>query len=203
MIPTLLRLVVTVLGLMVIPLAVGQEHLAPEGHNVRQVLTLLEQNCGYRLGSSIEQVIMLAEAKTANDYQYFSFLTRIRLPGRFVNAKMSFGCESPMSESASVSYQSPREIIAGEDAGGRYSRHVAWERAFSAANWSGRIAYVDSVFGDGLKSSSPGLLLICPHTFISLCPSFEVLDKISLKRSEVNAVVRLLETIVYSPPVGH
>jgi len=200
MTPISLRLIAIALGLMASFRVSGQVPEMSVGHDVQQLLSLLEQKCGYRLRKAIEQTVTAAESKTINSYYYFSFFTRTKLQGRSIDAKMVFGCESPKDGNTIISYRSPREIIASEDAGGRYSRIVAWERAFSAVNWSVRIAYVDSVFGDGLKTPLPGFLLICPQTFISLCPSYEVLDKTRLKRSEVNTVVRLLETIVYLPP---
>jgi hypothetical protein len=41
----------------------------------------------------------------------------------------------------------------------------------------------------------PDYLLICPLSFNALCTSFEVIDNTRLKQKEVNALVRLLETI--------
>jgi hypothetical protein len=139
------------------------------------------------------------ETKTVNNYHYFRMSMKVKLPKKQVASKMYFVCEFPANKNKCPSHRSPTEIIINEDSGGRYGRIIKWERAFSAINWKGRIAYVDSIFGDGQKMRIDDYLLICPATHDSPCPSFEVTDGTRLNPAEVNAVVRLLETITYIP----
>jgi hypothetical protein len=55
----------------------------------------------------------------------------------------------PAADSAPVS---PKRILQDEDAGGRYFRHVKWERKFVATHWQGVVVYSDYSFGDGQKT---------------------------------------------------
>ncbi|MDR1461659.1 MAG: hypothetical protein LBI68_00710 [Azoarcus sp.] len=91
------------------------------------------------------------------------------------------------------------ETIINEDSGGRYGRNVKWERPFNAVNWRGRVAYVDSIFGDGQKMPMHQFV-ICPAPHGSACLTFEANDGTTrLKPTEIDALLRSLETIAYIP----
>jgi hypothetical protein len=170
-----------------------------EDESSQYLLSSLEQKCGYRLSNPLVQSVTAVKTKTTNNYFYFNVFVKIHLANKSVAAKIVFGCELSADNDASISTLSPKEMIIDEDSSGRYGRNVEWERVFNAMNWKGRVAYVNSQFGDGIKTHLPDYLLICPLSFNSLCMSFEVTDDTRLNAKEVNTVVRLLETIAYVP----
>jgi hypothetical protein len=55
---------------------------------------------------------------------------------------------------------SAARVLKDEDSGGRYFRHVKWERRIEAANWQGAVAYSDFTFGDGQKTRT-SFYLVC------------------------------------------
>ncbi|MDR1888411.1 MAG: hypothetical protein LBQ81_03375 [Zoogloeaceae bacterium] len=171
----------------------------PAGDGSQYPLLSLEQKCGYKLSKQLVQSVTAVETKAMNNYYYFNIFVKIKLSNKSVAAEVIFGCEFPADNNASISTLSPKEMIIDEDSSGRYGRNVKWERAFNAMNWKGRVAYVNSQFGDGIETNLPDYLLICPLSFNSLCTSFEVIDDTRLNAKEVNAVIRLLETIAYVP----
>jgi len=87
-----------------------------------------------------------------------------------------------------------RGEIANEDSGGRYSRHVVWERRYSGSNWSGTIAYVDSIFGDGSRLRIPAYILTCPKDVGLTCFSLEF-ERNDLTSEEVDEIPNLIHGI--------
>jgi hypothetical protein len=125
----------------------------------------------------------------------------IKLQKQFT-ATLYIHCGFPVNDEASTVTStvplSPTEMIKREDIG-RYYRNVKWERPFNAANWKGKLAYVNSIFGDGQKMPMHQFV-ICPTTHDSGCLTFEANDGTTrLKPTEIDALVGLLETITYIP----
>lgn len=68
---------------------------------------------------------------------------------------------------------SPRELMAQEDTGGRYFKHVKWQKDVAGLNWKGRVAYADYILGDGIISFSSSYL-ICPAVKENFCVKIDI-----------------------------
>lgn len=93
---------------------------------------------------------------------------------------------------------SARAVIEDEDAGGRYARHVASERAICAANWQGTVAYVDSLFGDG-QNTPMTFLLACDAQLSRPCIEVHVKPTIHLRGKKLESIFELLRNIGHAP----
>jgi hypothetical protein len=190
-------------GILPEPLSfLGEERRTFAEGDIPHALSLFKKNCGYKLGESLEQSIdSIYMSKFTNQY-LFNFSMKIKLLKNKSSAYLSLFCEIPINDNSDTyltsDLRSPKVIIERVDSSGRYYSNVKWERAFNATNWKGRIAYVNSIFGDGQKT--PTLeLVVCPVMLNLYCIKFFLTDERQYKTSEVNAVVRLLETITYVP----
>lgn len=98
-----------------------------------------------------------------------------------------------------VEVLSPRQIIEDEDSRGRYFRNVVWERPIAGSNWSGRIAYVDYLFGDGQKSYGP-YLLMCHANGRTPCVEYYGESGSRLTRRQLADVLGLFRSLRYTRP---
>lgn len=158
----------------------------------------LKIECGYDLGEEITREIISEEIKEgvfdSAKYVNFDFRINLRILQKEVAAKIVFNC---IDEGSPVSYKkslTPVQLMRQEDAGGRYFRHVAWQRKIHGRNWSGLIAYSDYLFGDGQKTPTY-TYLICRAQ--SLCFNFEIDPRDKLTSREREAVLDLIKGISY------
>jgi len=91
-----------------------------------------------------------------------------------------------------------RDEIRAEDSGGRYFRIITWQKVYRAENFNGTIAYINSIFGDGIKTASPEYFLVCPESDDMTCFSMEVKSKFKLTKIEKKEILKLLSNINYS-----
>jgi hypothetical protein len=166
---------------------------------IPDALQLVEKMCGYRLGNSIEQTITTIQIKVLDNLHYFNVLMKIKLPKKPIYSVMGFVCEPQKNSNICPKFLSPSQFIIDEDSSGRYGREIEWVRPFNAINWKGRVAFVNSIFGDGQKGAIENYFLICPTTHYSICLPLQVTDGTQLNPTEIKTVLRLLETITYVP----
>lgn len=162
------------------------------------VANRLKHECGYDLGEEIVGSIVSEEVKQgvfhAGRYISFEFQINFGPLKKKTVARILFNCTSEGSSAPYGQLLTPAQLIQREDAGGRYFRHVAWQKKISGRNWSGLVAYSDYLFGDGQKSLTY-TYLICP---ISLqCFYFEINPQIRLTSKEREAGLDLMRGISY------
>lgn len=116
------------------------------------------------------------------------FLISLGLKESSPKGRISFSCSSRQTNSSTyeppqrgiggennkIRTLTPREIIREQDSGGRYFRHVAWEKKIGGSNWPANVAFSDYLFGDGKKSYT-NFYLIC-HAELAV-PCFEFSDE--------------------------
>ncbi|MBS77811.1 MAG: hypothetical protein CMO32_19070 [Variovorax sp.] len=74
-----------------------------------------------------------------------------------------------------------------EDAGGRYFRHVAWQRRINGPRWTGQWAFIDSLQGDGARSAINAYLM-CFTSRSNICIHMELQNPV-LARNAQNTLV--------------
>lgn len=180
----------------------------------------VKENCGYDLEKFVGDDLVSANIYPL-DGNYFSYefdvKLKVNLSSRLVDAVFTASCsgvnysghqwsslslnnELSIKEAMTLSRpSSPRDIIAEEDSGGRYSRLVNWTRSFYGNNFKGKISYVNSVFGDGVVLSSPDYFLICPESVRLSCMSLQFSEKVKLSHKERHIVLVRLREIKYNP----
>ncbi|WP_407971959.1 hypothetical protein ACJ51O_30050 [Burkholderia pyrrocinia] len=156
--------------------------------NHRDNIFLLENRCGYVLGENISSKIIDSSVRVNNKVISFDFYLVMKLGGRPIRGKLSFGCfvagSSALGPSA-VKKTTAADEIALEDSGGRYVRNIVWQRKYEGKGWGGTVAYVNSVYGDQERLVAPDYFLICPDAIYSPCFSFEVVGrKLGKKESD-------------------
>lgn len=158
----------------------------------------LKIECGYDLGEEITREIISEEIKEgvfdSAKYVNFDFRINLRILQKEVAANIVFNCIGEGSRAPSKKSLTPIQLMRQEDAGGRYFRHVAWQRKIHGRNWSGLIAYSDYLFGDGQKTPTY-TYLICRAQ--SQCFNFEIDPRDRLTSREREAVLDLIKDISY------
>ncbi|MBY4766743.1 hypothetical protein [Burkholderia ambifaria] len=141
-----------------------------------------------------------SKSRFESDVFHADFYLELTPAGRRLMASLSFACvvkKKDMNGSGERVPLTARGEIANEDSGGRYSRHVVWERRCSGSNWSGTIAYVDSIFGDGSRLRIPAYILTCPKDIGLTCFSLEF-ERDDLTSEEVDEISNLIHGIFVS-----
>lgn len=123
---------------------------------------ILTDKCHYNFDDSIKPYLKSATLDTDNKNFYsLNFSVRIKTKNIIVDGKTNLGCQNKNnSTSESFMLKTPQEIIEYSNTNGRYSEHIAWQKPIAGINWSGQIAYVDYVNGDG-QSTKVNNYLAC------------------------------------------
>ncbi|WP_157378108.1 hypothetical protein [Burkholderia ubonensis] len=162
-------------------------------------LNLLREQCGYSLDKSIVSRVESSESSVEGDIFRIYFKIKIVPINRPMFAVLSFGCQSPVPDSLDDDGKArvtAREEIAEEDSGGRYFRHVAWQRNFNNQNIIGTIAYIDSLFGDGVAQKISGYFVTCPNRSDLTCFSLEFQGEANLTREEADTIPGFLQGVL-------
>jgi hypothetical protein len=177
-------------------------------------LDLLSSHCHFALPETLRKSVLSSSRKDyASGYVQFSFLIAFTEKAPQLRGQVSFNCidqtkvapltiTSPNITSEKVKNLRPKKpsvIIREEDAGGRYFRHLAWERKLRAANWVANVAFSDYTFGDGQRSGS-SFYLVCHADVIDRCFEIASEDGTSHSRSETLQVLKFLSKILSTEP---
>lgn len=107
--------------------------------------------CGFQFSADLTgKIISMPSDSDASNDKVKQLNFGFSDPLRGVIAKLYFTCDNKFRQSGAG--RRPSMLIREEDAGGRYFRHVKWEKKYVAKNWEGRVAYIDYVYGDGVKT---------------------------------------------------
>lgn len=166
----------------------------PAGEDMN-LLRDFKKECNYYFDDGIIKSIVSQDVGILSfekkQYKVFKFRMKIKLEKKLTEAKLETTCPSASTDSPA---KTPRQIIKEEDAGGRYFRHIAWEREISGKNWAGLVAYSDYLFGDSEKSTTYDYL-ICSKN--SQCFSYSINKKPRLTAKERDAALDIFKSINY------
>lgn len=158
----------------------------------------LEVHCGYDLGEETINSITSSKVKKENfnstKFTHLEFKMALKLGKKKTNASIRFNCITEGDFSSEPPFLTPTQLIRQEDAGGRYFRHIAWQKKITGNNWDGLIAYSDYFFGDAQKSKTY-YYLICRTA--SKCFDFEIDPTIKLTQREQENALDLIRRISY------
>jgi len=189
--------------------SVAHAQISPGGKpDLQKEVAALEAHCGYALDPVLQANVTAFQSDVKNNIFSIRFSLNMRPGKRLVAADLTFGCFVPGSSMVhdAGAGTTASEEIALEDAGGRYARHVAWERSYEGVNWGGTIAYADAIAGDGQRQPIPGYFLVCPSPDRpnSACFSLEV-RKPRLTKRESDAIPALLHPVrlAHTAELGH
>lgn len=174
--------------------------------NIDINLTSLSEECGYTLNDSLRQSIDSSQITINKTSQSISFKVHARPIYRKIIANLTFSCYSKVQSDINpnplfhdsqdvLPLNTAKEEIIQEDSGGRYGRNVAWEKPISGINWTGTIAYVNSISGDGETTKIPDFFLVCPNKQGSTCFSLEVDKNSPLKKDEADSIQKILNGV--------
>jgi hypothetical protein len=116
--------------------------------------------------------------------------TQASSPGGAATTEAKGGSEKPAIEPALT----PKALIEGEDAGGRYARTVAWQRRLPSTRWTADVAYVNSLFGDGQRSPM-NYFLVCDRAIARPCVEVEMDQQVALSKAQQEVVLGFLGQI--------
>ena len=150
--------------------------------------------CGYDLGKEIKKSIVSQKTiQNGNNYS-INIKIKYRHNKKETTALLILSCPVSIDSIQPIAFQEPRDMVALEDAGGRYFRHIAWERKIEGINWQGLIAYSDYIFGDGEKSLTYDYY-ICPRK--SYCFEFKIESSLKLSLHERENILQSLKKMEY------
>ncbi|MCT8174973.1 hypothetical protein [Variovorax sp. CY25R-8] len=179
------------IGLALALLCAGSTHAQEK--SPREVLQLVESHCRLRLAPAFNDGLSAAhvDRREVDGRRYGSFLLESRVPDtsgspRTVQTRLSCALDAPAT-ALPLEPTSPRELLAMEDAGGRYFRHVAWQRRINGPRWTGQWALIDSLQGDGARSAINAYLM-CFTSRSNICIHME-LQNPALARNAQNTLV--------------
>jgi hypothetical protein len=164
---------------------------------------ILRHECKVDLGKKFNKFVVDSEIENKSKYTAINLSLSIKLKTKLIVGKMSFSCAKTLENNADKAIDqkksefltsnvivSAEEIIKLEDAGGRYYRIVSWEKeVISNSNrWS--VAYVNSIFGDRIKSKIPDFFLACPSSQRLSCVNLEITNRVFLTDGEKHALIK-------------
>ena len=132
-----------------------------------------------------------------HDYISAEFALKIREAKKEVEVRVNIYCSAqgnPVKNSKT--YATPRTLIEQEDSGGRYYRHVAWQRNVSGINWKGRIAHVDYLKGDG-TALPKNFYMVCLEIDGNLCLEIDVTPPRWATRKARSTVMKMIGRMTY------
>lgn len=134
---------------------------------------LVEQDCLFVIDNPLKDKLLLSANPLENSTPSITtvrFDAVVSLNDKRYGAKLLFECARGPLETLP---KSPGAQIDEENSGGRYFRHVAWERDYDGASWKGKLAYVDYIFGDG-QQNKVHQYLICRAPDYRACFNIEI-----------------------------
>lgn len=191
-----MRLVLCLLLLLFIAPAYSQEQMNGKGF-----FENLKSKC--RLGFD-EEVVgriknsgFVASKIDGRDFISTEFTLKIRETEKTVEVRVNIYCmaKEDSQEIPEIS-MTPREQIEQEDSGGRYYRHVAWQKRISGINWKGKAAHVNALHGDG-EVLPVNFYLVCLKVNGNPCLQINVQPPRTAIRKVHSTVMKMISRIEY------
>lgn len=163
-----------------VPMAVAVEEHSACGYDISIIRNQLEAPQNEPVGKAGKRISYpLSTSQGAN-----------RLQGA-----LTFNCLDPSAiADADATVVSPRALIAEEDAGGRYGRHVAWQKTVKAVNWSPQVAYVDYTLGDGQRLEGNDFL-VCDSEVARPCFALSITQPQKLTARDLAEILSMIANI--------
>lgn len=178
---------------------------APE--SIETALASLRENCKYSLGEEIFLTISNANTSISSDAVVVRFNLDIPFSRHEKNgaAELIFGCNAKQSESRAENVDSvtiklngtttARKEILNQDSGGRYGRVIEWQKEYQGENFRGTVAYVGSIFGDGIMMPTAEQFYVCPEVSGFVCFSLTFDESLRLTEHERLDTMKMLQHV--------
>lgn len=189
-----MRLIACLLFFSLVAPAYSQQRMSGEAFSES-----LKSKCRLRFGDEIIEKIEnagIVESRIdGRDYISAEFTLKIREARKEAQARVDVYCSAQGSfPEIKKSLATPREQIEQEDSGGRYYRHIAWQRNTAGINWKGQIAHVDALHGDG-DVLPTNFYLVCLKVEGNLCLQIDVQPPRTAKRKVHLTVMKMISRI--------
>lgn len=176
----------------------------------------VKQYCGFSLNKDFINRIDSAveDGGALGNLKIISFMVSPSNWNRKEKVKITFNCildkskilSSMAKKDLQDSLTSPNAIpsnlaasvIEEQDSGGRYFRRVIANREISASNWSGSLAIVDKLIGDGYTTPIT-FMLICDQNQQRSCIEVDVAPPLSRPERKLRPIENLIQTIELVP----
>jgi hypothetical protein len=161
----------------------------------------LKSKCRLRFDREIvkkmENAGIVASKIDGRDYYSAEFTLKISEEEKELEARVDIYCSAQGGFPETLkSPETPRDQIEQEDSGGRYYRHVAWQRNTSGINWKGQIAHVDALHGDGTVLPA-NFYLVCLKVEGNLCLQIDVQPPRTATGKVHSTIMRMIGRIEY------
>ncbi|WP_143100163.1 hypothetical protein [Variovorax sp. 770b2] len=161
----------------------------------------IKSGCGLKFDretvEKIENSSISASKIDGQNYISAEFTLKIREAKKELEARVDVYCSvQGDSPEISKSFVAPRDQIEQEDSGGRYYRHVAWQRNASGINWKGQVAHVDALHGDGAVLPV-NFYLICLRVKGNSCIHIDVQPPRTATGKVQSALMKMIGRIEY------
>ncbi|MBJ2157373.1 hypothetical protein [Variovorax sp. IB41] len=191
-----MRWVTGLLLLLLIAPAYSQQRM-----NGEEFSENLKSKCRLRFDREIVEKIESAgivESKVeGRNYYSAEFTLKIREARKEVEARVNVYCSAQgNSPETPKSSATPRDQIEQEDSGGRYYRHVAWQRNTSGINWKGQVAHIDALHGDGTVLPM-NFYLACLRVEGNVCLQIDVQPPRTATGKVHSVIMRMIGRIGY------
>jgi len=152
--------------------------------------------CGYDLRGLEAHILSVQIEQMEEDKLQQIYELGWRKNAKRFLATLTLNCASNIFTPPDVSspVSEPGDLIAAEDSGGRYARHVAWQKPLTATNWTAQVAYVDYVVGDGQRDDTRDFL-ICDSQVATPCMALSVSKPKRLSADNIATVLSMLGKI--------
>lgn len=186
-----MRLLVCLLFISLIAPAYSQQRM-----NKEEFSEAIKSKCRLGFDGKIVEKMKntgIVESKI-NGRDYFSaeFTLKIREAKKEAQARVGVHCSAQgNTPKIKKSPATPQEQIEQEDSGGRYYRHVAWQRNTFGINWKGQIAHVDALHGDG-EVLSMNFYLVCLKVEGNLCLQIDVQPPRTATRKVHSTIMKMI-----------
>lgn len=163
-------------------------------------ITAARTACGYDL-AQIQDSVIDSKINSLEDGRFQqTFMLGWASGKKHFHGVLTLDCTSNGKPTAGLSAPilTPEEIIIEEDSGGRYARHVAWQKSINANNWTAKIAYVDHVIGDGQRIKLNDFL-ICNSTIATPCIKLSITAPQRISNKDIRYTLVMLGKISVVP----
>lgn len=163
--------------------------------------TLVKNDCQFEIDATLLKKMLLSANPFENSLPGITtvqFDVVVRFKAKRYGAQLVFNC---VLDPAEHSPRSPSEKIDEENSGGRYFMHVAWERDYKGASWTGKLAYVDYILGDG-QQNKVHQYTVCRAPDYRACLTIEITPGVESSARGLAIAISIIDSVRYAAVNG-
>lgn len=156
---------------------------------------MVKQRCQFAIDDALLAKMRLSADPLENSSEKLAVIqygAKVPIKSKLRNTTILFECED-IAVVGEVRL-SPRDRIANENSGGRYFKHIAWTREYKGSGWTGSLAFVDDIVGDG-KKNRVGLFALCRAPTYHACISVEIIADVKFSAKDFATVYEIFDNI--------